>query len=74
MFDFHNPFFCIIYICISFLWILGSYLKIVYMITDEERLAKNNFKSIIVYIVGVLISIIISYFLFQFVRFIQFYY
>lgn len=74
MFDFHNTFFCIAYIVISFCWVLGLYFKIVFLLSDDEKMASQNIRMAAIYIIGILLSAAVAYYLFQFVRFIQFYY
>jgi len=74
VFDFHNVFFCLSYIIVSFCFVLGLYFKIVFFLIDEKRILGHLRGIVITYTVGVSISIFITYYLFQFVRFIQFYY
>lgn len=74
MFDFHNTIFCCIYVIISFCCCMSWYFKILFWVADENRVMSNTKSVALVYGVGILVSAIASYLLFQFVRFMQFYY
>lgn len=74
MFDFHSNIFCSIYVIISFCCCISWYFKILFCIADENKVMSNKKAVALAYGVGILFSAFASYYLFQLVRFIQFYY
>ena len=74
MFSFHSIIFCIIYLVNAFCFLLGLFFKIVFRIVDEKKIVNHNVKFAIVYISGIGISAFTTYYLFQFVYFVQQYY
>lgn len=74
MFDFHNIFFCCIYVIVSFCFSLGLYFKFVFRIVDENKIMGRTACIATVYVVGIGISLYFTFYLFRFVQFIQLYY
>jgi len=74
MFDFHNMWFSMIYIAASFACFLGFYFGVLFKIVNAEKIFKKKSRVAITYIVGLFLSGMFTYYLFEIVRFMQYMY
>lgn len=74
MFDFHNIWFSILYIAVAFICCLGFYFGILLKIVNAEKLSEKKSSIVVMYVVGIFLSGIFAYYLFEIVRFIQYMY
>lgn len=74
MFDFHNIWFSIVYIGVSYMCFLGFYFGVLFKVVNEKKIFKKRSRIAIMYTLGFFLSGVFTYYLFEVVRFMQYMY